>query len=169
MIPTCGWIGPHKNITRIKSQVLKAVPKDPAKWARYEKCRGSAKTDLTMPCLFCALSTNAANFLYENTHWYVIPDKFPASPGHSLIILKTHEDSAFELDGTQWAALQDALTKTKEKLDQSHNPDAYNVGINDGKAAGRMIDHVHVHLIPRYASAPAKGGIEALLKGGKKE
>jgi len=29
-------------------------------------------------------------------------------------------------------------------------PDAYNHGINDGKAAGRTIDHMHWHIIPRF-------------------
>ncbi len=120
-----------------------------------------------MKCIFCDLSKNAAHFVYENVHWYVIADKFPASAGHSLLILKKHKVSLFELDTDEWAVLQDALNQTKTKLDESHKPDAYNVGVNDGKSAGRMIDHVHVHLIPRYAKEPAKGGIEALLKGRK--
>ncbi|MBI5226776.1 HIT family protein [Candidatus Micrarchaeota archaeon] len=120
-----------------------------------------------MPCLFCDLSKNNAAFVYENARWYVIPDKFPASLGHSLLILKKHKESLFELDADEWATLQDALNRNKKTLDQSHHPDAYNVGVNDGKSAGRMIDHVHVHLIPRYANIPAKGGIEALFKGKK--
>ncbi len=120
-----------------------------------------------MPCLFCTLKENKAAYLCENADWYVIPDKFPASPGHSLVILKDHKESVFDLDQREWASLQDALAATKVKLNASHEPDAYNVGINDGKAAGRMIDHVHIHLIPRYASAPAKGGIETLLKNTK--
>jgi len=122
-----------------------------------------------MTCLFCTLKKNKSAYVCENASWYAIPDKFPASPGHALVILKNHKESIFELDGGEWMALQEALTETKKKLDatQVPMPDAYNVGVNDGKAAGRMIDHVHVHLIPRYASAPGKGGIEALLKGGK--
>ena len=117
-----------------------------------------------MPCLFCTLKENKANYLYENESWYVLPDKYPASPGHSLVILKAHKDSLFELDESEWAELQNALNNAKKKLDASHEPDAYNIGVNDGKAAGRVIDHLHIHLIPRYAKAPAKGGIEALLK-----
>ncbi len=118
-------------------------------------------------CLFCDLSKNNAAFIFENAHWYVIPDKFPASLGHSLLILKKHKESLFKLDVGEWTALQDALIQTKQKLDESHQPDAYNVGVNEGQVAGRMIDHVHVHLIPRYAKEPAKGGIEALIKGKK--
>lgn len=35
-------------------------------------------------------------------------------------------------------------------LDQSLHPDGYNIGINDGPAAGQTVSHLHVHLIPRY-------------------
>ena len=29
-------------------------------------------------------------------------------------------------------------------------PDGYNYGINDGRAAGRTVDHLHLHILPRY-------------------
>ncbi len=118
-----------------------------------------------MDCLFCILKENTSNYLCENADWYVIADKYPASPGHHLVILKSHKESFFELDDDELIAAQDALKGAKKKIDASHNPDAYNIGINEGEAAGRTIPHVHIHLIPRYASEPAKGGIEALLKG----
>ena len=117
-----------------------------------------------MNCLFCTLKENTSNYLCDNADWYVIADKYPASPGHHLVILKRHKESFFELDDDELVAAQKALRAAKQKLDALHKPDAYNIGINEGAAAGRTIHHVHIHLIPRYASAPAKGGIEALLK-----
>ena len=118
-----------------------------------------------MPCLFCELSKNKSVFLHENESFYVIPDKFPACKGHSLIILKKHKESFFDLQNEELKDLKDALYKTKILLDEKFHPDAYNLGINEGAAAGRTIHHFHAHLIPRYVSEPAKGGIEALLKG----
>lgn len=120
-----------------------------------------------MTCLFCELAKNKDAFLYENDYFYCIPDKFPASPGHALVILKTHKESFFELDGDELGEAMDALKGTKKILDRKHHPDAYNIAVNDGTAAGRMIPHMHVHLIPRYASSQKKGGVEALLKGKK--
>jgi len=38
---------------------------------------------------------------------------------------------------------------TKEKIDEDFKPSAYNLGINDGEAAGRIVPHLHIHLIPR--------------------
>ena len=44
-------------------------------------------------------------------------------------------------------------------------PDAFTVGINDGKAAGRYIDHLHIHVIPRFLGdiEHPEGGIRAIF------
>ncbi|MBI5035725.1 HIT domain-containing protein [Candidatus Micrarchaeota archaeon] len=117
-----------------------------------------------MTCLFCDLAQNKDAFLYENSFFYCVPDKFPASPGHALIILKTHKESFFELAPEELDGAMDALKETKKILDGKHRPDAYNIAVNEGAAAGRMIPHMHIHLIPRYASAEKRGGVEVLLK-----
>lgn len=57
----------------------------------------------------------------------------------------------------------------KEKENWSGSPDAYNIGINEGREAGRTIDHLHIHLIPRYQGDiddPA-GGIRRVIPGKK--
>lgn len=118
-----------------------------------------------MDCLFCKLKNNKDAYLYENDSFYCIPDKYPASTGHCLVILKTHKVSFFELTDREAAHAKDALEKTKKILDPKHHPDAYNIAVNEGEAAGRTIHHVHFHLIPRYQGKGPKGGIEAILKG----
>lgn len=44
-------------------------------------------------------------------------------------------------------------------------PSGYNIGINDGKSAGRTVDHLHVHLIPRYDGdmEDPKGGVRGVI------
>lgn len=46
-------------------------------------------------------------------------------------------------------------------------PDAYNFGINDGEAAGRTVDHLHIHLIPRYFGdvEDPRGGVRHIIPG----
>ncbi len=58
-------------------------------------------------------------------------------------------------------ALFDALLHAKAELDKDLSPDGYNIGINDGLAAGQTILHLHVHLIPRYKGdvPDPRGGI----------
>ncbi len=43
------------------------------------------------------------------------------------------------------------LDSAKLGLDAAFHPDGYNVGIDDGEAAGQTVPHLHLHLIPRYA------------------
>lgn len=48
--------------------------------------------------------------------------------------------------------------KTSDSLAE---PDGFNIGVNDGAAAGQTIEHLHIHLIPRYIgdSADPRGGV----------
>jgi diadenosine tetraphosphate (Ap4A) HIT family hydrolase len=57
------------------------------------------------------------------------------------------------------------LDSAKLGLDAAFHPDGYNVGINDGEAAGQTVPHLHLHLIPRYAgdSEDPRGGVRWIL------
>ena len=37
-------------------------------------------------------------------------------------------------------------------LDDLYNPKGYNIGINQGNYAGASIDHLHIHVVPRYGT-----------------
>ena len=60
-----------------------------------------------------------------------------------------------------------ALDQAKITIEQSFSPDAYNIGINDGSAAGQTVPHLHLHLIARYKwdVADPRGGIRWLFAG----
>jgi diadenosine tetraphosphate (Ap4A) HIT family hydrolase len=54
------------------------------------------------------------------------------------------------LTAEERAAILALLDDAKRNVDAEHKPDGYNIGINDGSAAGQTVPHLHVHLIPRY-------------------
>jgi diadenosine tetraphosphate (Ap4A) HIT family hydrolase len=91
----------------------------------------------------------------------VIRDGFPISPGHTLVIPKRHVASFFELTTEERADLLALLDEAKADLDREFSPQGYNIGINDGTAAGQTIGHVHIHLIPRFAGdrPDPRGGV----------
>jgi ATP adenylyltransferase len=70
--------------------------------------------------------------------------------------------------------LKNPINKSSERfcrhalfgLEGRGKPTGYNVGINEGESAGRTIDHLHVHVIPRYADEiPLKGGVRNVILG----
>lgn len=110
-------------------------------------------------CPFCSLPSS--RLVGENEHSLAIRDAFPVSEGHTLVISKRHVGSLFELSEVEVQGLFRLLASAKRDLVVTHRPDGFNVGINDGRAAGQTVPHLHVHLIPRYMgdAADPRGGV----------
>ena len=111
------------------------------------------------PCPFCTLP--AERIIDSSRHGIVLRDGFPISPGHTLVIPKRHIGSFFELQPDEQLELMALLGNAKSTLDQEFGPQGYNIGINDGPAAGQTVPHLHIHLIPRYEGdrADPRGGV----------
>ncbi len=114
-------------------------------------------------CPFCSLTPE--RIVVKNTSGVVVRDGFPISPGHSLIIPHRHIASFFELYEDERSGLLSLLDQTKCDLDALHRPDGYNIGINDGAAAGQTVPHLHLHLIPRYCGdlPDPRGGVRWVI------
>jgi len=110
-------------------------------------------------CFFCSLPKERV--LSETKKSLVIRDGFPVSEGHTLIILKRHIPSIFEATPEEQTDIYATLEDAKKQLDETLNPDGYNIGINDGISAGQTVMHLHVHLIPRYSGdqKDPRGGV----------
>ena len=117
-------------------------------------------------CFFCDIQTlNDNNKIVDNQYFFVRYDDFPLSNGHCEIIPKQHIISFFDLTPDQIKSFYDLIKTIKEIIDNKFKPDGYNIGVNDGKAAGRTQDHLHIHLIPRYK----EDGLDTWPKTGYEE
>jgi diadenosine tetraphosphate (Ap4A) HIT family hydrolase len=116
-----------------------------------------------MPCPFCTLPPD--RILRSNDHAIALRDAYPISPGHTLIVPRRHVGSFFEATADERTALLALLDEAKHGLDAEFAPAAYNIGINDGPAAGQTVPHLHVHLIPRYDGdcADPRGGVRWIV------
>ena len=94
-----------------------------------------------------------------------IDDGYPVSPGHGLLIPRRHVPSFFELSDEERSDLLDLLGRARTSLQARHHPDGFNIGINDGLAAGQTVMHLHVHLIPRYSGdrTDPRGGVRWVI------
>lgn len=119
----------------------------------------SMPTTIPSDCPFCTLPS--ARIVHANGLAVVIRDAFPVSRGHTLVLPRRHVGSFFELDSAERNAVFELLDIARGAIDETLNPDGYNIGINDGPAAGQTVPHLHVHLIPRYKGdqADPRGGV----------
>ena len=111
------------------------------------------------PCLFCSIP--GEQILIECPLALAKRDGHPVSKGHTLIIPRRHVVSFFDTTEEERQAMLKLLDEAKAMLDRAHNPDGYNIGINNGAAAGQTVMHLHIHLIPRYAGdkPDPRGGV----------
>lgn len=116
-----------------------------------------------MSCPFCALPPE--RILLADDHALVIRDGFPVAPGHTLVIPRRHVGSFFAISPVERASLLQLLDQARLQLDREFAPAGYNVGINDGAAAGQTVPHLHIHLIPRYVGdiADPRGGVRWVM------
>jgi diadenosine tetraphosphate (Ap4A) HIT family hydrolase len=118
---------------------------------------------MTMTCLFCCLPESRV--LLRNETAIVVRDAFPVTRGHTLVIPLRHVESFFDTSAEERAAMFELLDAAKQQLQTEFAPAGFNIGINDGAAAGQTIRHLHMHLIPRYAGdrPDPRGGVRWII------
>ncbi len=104
-------------------------------------------------------------FIVGNEAALAFFDLYPVSRGHALVIPKKVVSSLFALPAEQLAASWRLVAEVRRILIDSFAPDGFNVGINEGTAAGQTVPHAHIHIIPRYRDdvADPRGGIRWVL------
>lgn len=92
-------------------------------------------------------------------------DGYPVSQGHVLIIPRRHVASFFDLAENEQLDMLMLAKRVKGIIDEMYHPDGYNIGVNDGEAAGQSVFHVHMHVIPRYkGDVPnPRGGVRGVI------
>jgi ATP adenylyltransferase len=112
-----------------------------------------------MECPFCSPSKDV--MLYEDELVRILIDSYPASRGHLLVVPRRHVERWEDLTEEEKSALIKRMELAMEKLKEAINPDAFNVGMNLGKAAGQTVPHLHLHVIPRWEGdcAHPRGGV----------
>lgn len=114
-------------------------------------------------CPFCTLP--GSRVLYRNDAAVAIRDAHPVTPGHTLVIPLRHVASVFDATAQERNGMLALLDQAKLQLQSEFGPAGYNIGINDGTAAGQTVGHLHIHLIPRYPGdrPDPRGGVRWVI------
>jgi ATP adenylyltransferase len=120
---------------------------------------GAPKTpsnDTPKPCIFCDAWTTRDDrgqlVLTRSLHAYLILNAYPYAPGHLMVAFARHLGAIVDARPDE---LTDAMTLVQRgaaAIGAEYRPDGYNIGINQGAAAGAGIaDHLHIHVVPRWS------------------
>lgn len=114
-------------------------------------------------CPFCHLEKSRITL--ENDCAVAFADAFPVAEGHMLVVPRRHVASLFDLPEGDQAALWRLVAQIRDNLVSKLKPDGFNVGVNDGAAAGQTISHAHIHVIPRRKGDmdDPRGGVRWVL------
>jgi len=114
-------------------------------------------------CPFCV--PHPGRLFYESELVVGLWDGFPVSRGHALLVPRRHVAAWWDASLEEQQALLCGLAVARETVLARHKPDGFNIGINDGAAAGQTVPHLHVHLIPRYSGdvRDPRGGVRHVI------
>lgn len=103
-------------------------------------------------CLFCEIVNEnvPADKVYENEYVCAFLDINPVNKGHVLLVPKEHYRNLHELPDSLVEKLAVKTKALASAIRQTVSADGINIGMNNGEAAGQVIFHAHIHIMPRF-------------------
>ena len=106
-------------------------------------------------CVFCRAAEGddeTALVVHRGERALVLLNKFPYASGHLMVAPLRHEGDFAALDTDEAAEIHRLASMAMGTLAETMRPQGYNVGWNLGRIAGAgVVDHVHLHVVPRWA------------------
>ena len=103
-------------------------------------------------CIFCKIINGKipAAKVYEDSSIISFLDIMPANKGHCLVVPKEHYETFLDISDENLKSLIAAAKKVAKALSLSIGNGSYNIVMNNGKEAGQIVAHAHLHIIPRF-------------------
>ena len=103
-------------------------------------------------CIFCKIADGKipAAKIYEDGKVISFLDIMPANKGHCLVVPKRHTQTLTEMGDEDLVSIIKAAKKVASALSLSFGNGSFNIVMNNGKEAGQLVNHAHIHIIPRF-------------------
>lgn len=105
------------------------------------------------PCAFCAIARGedrTVEIVCEDESWIAFFPLEPATPGHTLVIPRTHVSDLWAAPAPLVAELMTGVLRVGGAIDSAINPEGMNLITSAGKAAEQTVFHLHLHVVPRW-------------------
>lgn len=122
-------------------------------------------------CIFCKIIAGElpSSKVYEDKDVLAFLDIKPINPGHTLVIPKSHFESIHDTPDEIIAKISIVAKKIAGSIQRNLGAEGVNIGMNNGKAAGQIVFHAHVHVMPRYSKDSFKLWTGKDYKTGERE
>lgn len=106
-----------------------------------------------MDCLFCKIIAGdiPSAKVYEDEHTYAFLDIFPTNIGHTLVVPKDHHENIHDIPEETLGHVMNTVKKLSSAVKKGVSADGINILMNNDTAAGQIIFHAHIHIVPRFA------------------
>ena len=103
-------------------------------------------------CIFCKIvAGELPSFkVYEDAETLAFLDIRPVNSGHTLVVPKNHSVNIFDVPEKDWTAVTTVVHRLARGIEKAVAADGININMNNREHAGQIVDHVHVHIIPRF-------------------
>jgi histidine triad (HIT) family protein len=109
--------------------------------------------DDTANCAFCEIAQGRdqkAEVVCEGKDWLAFFPLSPATPGHTLVIPRTHVSDLWQVEPPLGRELMTAVIHVGQAIDQALHPEGMNLITSAGQTAEQTIFHLHLHIVPRW-------------------
>ena len=125
-------------------------------WAPWRMAWITASKAPVTGCVFCSArdgqDDRASLLLQRSEHAFLILNSFPYAPGHLMAVVNRHTGALIDVGGTELTDAMQLVQRAVKALAAEYRHDGFNVGLNQGRAAGAGIDdHLHIHVVPRWS------------------
>ncbi|MHB8719524.1 MAG: HIT family protein [Candidatus Dormibacteria bacterium] len=117
-------------------------------------------------CFLCRASDEGSGVIDHDAATVTVLNRYPYTTGHVLVAPRQHVADLVEAGDDIASQVVAAVRRALRIIALALSPDGFNVGVNQGAAAGASIEHLHVHVVPRWSGdtnfMPAVGGTRVL-------
>ncbi len=107
-----------------------------------------------MDCIFCKIIKGEipCHRVYEDEDIVAFLDAFPANSGHTLVLPKAHYKDLSQLPESLLFKVMKVVKQLTPAITRALGAEGINLFLNDGRAAGQIVDHLHLHILPRSSN-----------------
>ena len=110
----------------------------------------SVEKSMSDVCVFCRIASGKApaSIVYEDTNILAFMDLNPANVGHTLVIPREHWENIYDVPEKTLAEMAAVVKRVSVAVKKTVGADGIKIIQLNGRAAGQLVMHIHIHVIP---------------------